>query len=102
VPLLRWRTFIDDSGRFLDDGWAEKAAALGWGPLDLFGTDRNKPFVRIQHVGLLWLVNGDRLIDLDRHKAVIETGTGALQFYCRKPVAVGEVTLAWELVDADK
>ena len=100
VPLRRWHTFVDDCGRFLDGGWAEKAAALGWGPLDLFGADRNKPFARIDHAGLLWLLNGDELIELDRHKAVIETGTGALQSYRRRPVAVGEVALAWELIDA--
>jgi hypothetical protein len=72
VPAKRWLVFIDDCGRFLDGGWAEKAAALGWGPIDLFGVDRNKPFARIDHAGLLWLLNGDKLIELDCHKAVIE------------------------------
>jgi hypothetical protein len=43
--------------------------------------------------------NGDKLIELDHHKAVIETGTGALRPYRRRPVAVGEVALAWELAD---
>jgi hypothetical protein len=42
------------------------------------------------------------LIELDRHKAVIETGTGALKSYRRRPVAVGEVALEWELIDADE
>lgn len=32
VPLKRWRRFIDDCGRFLDSGWAERATALGWTP----------------------------------------------------------------------
>jgi hypothetical protein len=72
VAAKRWLTFIDDCGRFLDGGWADKAAALGWGPLDLFGADCSKPFARIDHAGLLWLLNGDKLIELDRHKAVIE------------------------------
>ena len=36
VPLRRWQTFVDDCGTFLDGGWAKKAAALGWGPLDLW------------------------------------------------------------------
>ena len=97
VPRRRWQTFVDDWGRFLDGGWAGKAAALGWGPLDLFGADRDKPFARIDHAGLLWLLNGDKLIEIDRHKALIETRTGALQSYRRKPVAVGEMVLAWEL-----
>jgi hypothetical protein len=50
--------------------------------------------------GLLWLLHGDKLIDLDRHKAVIETQTGTLQSYRRRPVAVGEIAPAWELIDA--
>src|SRR5262249_32796575 len=33
VPPQRWLRFIDDCGRFLDGGWSDKAAALGWGPL---------------------------------------------------------------------
>ena len=40
IPLIRWLRFIDDCGRFLDDGWAACAEGLGWGPLDLFGCDR--------------------------------------------------------------
>jgi len=34
VPLKRWQTFIDDCGRFLDGGWAEKAAARCCGPAE--------------------------------------------------------------------
>jgi hypothetical protein len=99
VPLRRWQAFIDDIGRFLDGSWAEKATALSWGPLDLFGCDRDRPFARIDHAGLLWLLNGDRLVDLDRHEAVIETRTGARQTFRRRPLAVGDVVLAWELAE---
>ena len=31
ISPARWLQFIDDCGRFLDDGWAARAAALGWG-----------------------------------------------------------------------
>jgi hypothetical protein len=96
VPERRWMQFIDDIGHFLDQRWAEKAAAFGWGPFDLFGADRERPFARIDHAGLLWLLNGDKLIDLDRHKAVIQTRTGVRQTFHRKPVVVGDVLLPWE------
>jgi hypothetical protein len=43
VPSKRWRTFVDDVGRFLDGDFAAVAAALGWGPYDLFGADRDRP-----------------------------------------------------------
>jgi hypothetical protein len=97
VPLSRWLQFIDDCGRAVDTGFVEKAAELGWTAIDQFGCDRDRPFARIDHAGLLWLLNGDKLIELDRHKALIETRTGALQSYRRKPVAVGEMVLAWKL-----
>jgi hypothetical protein len=99
IPPRRWLTFIDDCGRFLDGGWAERASILGWGPLNLFGCDRERPFARVDHMGLLWLVNGRKIIELHRDQAIIETERGARQSYRRRPVEVGRVVLAWELVE---
>jgi hypothetical protein len=97
VPLRRWMQFIDDIGRFFDGGFAEKAAALGWTALDLFGCDRDKPFVRIDRQGLCWLIAGGRLVDFSENAAIIETWTGARQTWRRKPSEPGRV-LAWELM----
>jgi hypothetical protein len=97
VPPRRWLSFIDDCGRFLDDGWASRAAEFGWGPLDLFGCDRERPFARLDHMGLLWLVKGGAVVELHRHRAVIATVSGTHQTYRRRPVEVGRVVLAWEL-----
>ena len=83
VPSRRWRQFIDDCGRFLDDGWPARAIALGWKPLDLFGADRVKPFARVDQAGLLWLLNGRKLVALTATTATIETQTGARQTYRR-------------------
>jgi hypothetical protein len=94
IPLKRWQCFIDDCGHFLDDGWAGRADALGWGPLQLFGCDRNRPFAG--HRGLLWEVNGCRLIELHRDRAIIETTGGAYRCYRRRPVEIGRVVLAWD------
>jgi hypothetical protein len=96
VPPQRWIRFIADCARFLGDGWAERAAALGWGPLDLFGCDRERPFARIDHQGLLWLLDGAAIIELHRDRATIEKPTGARQTYRRRPVEVGRVMPAWE------
>jgi hypothetical protein len=89
--------FIDDCARFLDDdGWATRAEALGWGPLDLFGCDRTKPFARLDRAGLLWLIDGRKLIAVTSDRAVISApGGGSLIFY-RRQLATGGV-LAWEL-----
>jgi hypothetical protein len=97
VPARRWLCFIDDCGCFIDCGWAERATSLGWGPLDLFGCDRERPFGRVDHMGLLWLLDGREIIELHRDRATIETPSGARQVYRRRPVEVGRVVLAWEL-----
>ena len=97
VPARGWLRFVDACGRFLDGGWADKAAALDWGPLDLFGCDTERPFARIDHMGLLWLLNGGTIIEMHRDHAIIETLGGARQTYRRRPVEVGRVVLAWEL-----
>jgi hypothetical protein len=94
VPPARWRQFVDDCGRFLDDGFAATAAALGWGPLDLFGCDTGRPFARIDQMGLLWLTNGSRLVAITAETAVIERPSGARQTYRRRPNDPGRV-LAW-------
>jgi hypothetical protein len=98
VPPRRWLCFIDDCGHFLDAGWAARAAALGWGPLDLFGCDRERPSARVEYLGLLWLLSGGQLVELHRNRGVIGTASGARQTYRRRPVEVGRVVLAWELV----
>jgi hypothetical protein len=98
VPPKRWVQFIDDCGRFLDSGWDCRAEELGWGPLDLFGCDRERPFARVDHLGLLWLVRGGRILELHRDRAILKTIGGALQSYRRRPVEVGRVVVAWELV----
>jgi hypothetical protein len=96
VPLKRWQRFVDDAGRFLDSDFCAAAVALGWRPHDLFGCDRNRPFARLDQCGLLWLLNGDKLVALSENTATIETRSGARHAYRRKPNEPGRV-LAWEL-----
>jgi hypothetical protein len=95
MPLDRWQQFIDDCGRFLDQGWANRAEALGWGPLDLFGCDRERPLSRYDGMGLLWIIQGRRLVALTAETATIDTLTGSLQTYRRRPVEVGRIVLPW-------
>jgi len=96
VPPRRWQTFVDDVGRFLASDFATAAAALGWDALDLFGCDGERPFARIDRAGLLWLLDGERLIALSENTATIETRTGAHHTWRRKRAEPGRV-VAWEL-----
>jgi len=52
----------------VDSRWVERAAALGWDALALFGCCRHCPLDRPGGAGLLWLINGGRLVEL------LETG----------------------------
>jgi hypothetical protein len=97
ISPSRWLRFIDDCGEFLDAGWGAKALVLGWHPLNLFGCDRERPFARIDRSGLLWLLNGGKLVALSRDTATIETSTGARQTYHRRPIDADHIVLAWEL-----
>jgi hypothetical protein len=96
VPTKRWLRFVDDVGLFLDGPFCATAAALGWGPLDLFGCDRDRPFARLDQAGLLWLLNGSRFVALSENTATIKRPAGALQTYRRKPNGPGQA-LPWEL-----
>jgi len=97
MPSKRWRQFIEDIGLFLDGSFCVAAATLGWGPYDLFGCDRDRPFARIDYAGLLWLINGDKLVALSENTAGIETHTGERHTYRRRPSEPGCV-LPWELI----
>lgn len=96
VPAKRWRQFIDDVGRFIDNPFCAVAAALGWTAYDLFGCDRDRPFARIDCSGLLWLLNGGRLVELTATAATIETKACKRHRWQKKPIAPDRV-LAWEL-----
>jgi hypothetical protein len=49
------------------------------------------------HLGLTCLLNGGKIIELQRDRAIIETERGARQRHRRRPVEVGRVVPAWEL-----
>jgi hypothetical protein len=96
VSPKRWRQYVDDCARFLDDGWAGKAAAFGWGQHDLFGCSREPPFPRIDHAGLLWFLNGNRLLALSETTATIETRVGARWMVRRCSEGPDHLLLPWE------
>jgi hypothetical protein len=95
--MPRWRTFIDDAGKFLDSGWASRCVALGWGPLELFGADRDKPFARVDRLGLVWLLNGRRLLAISDDTAAVENRNAPPHTYRRVAPEKGRVALAWNL-----
>ena len=95
VPRHRWRQFVDDCTNFVSSSWAERASALGWDAVSLFGCRRNHPLSYLGSAGLLWVLNGCRLIELHRDWAVIDLPVNKSQriFYRRRGEA--GITLPW-------
>jgi hypothetical protein len=92
----QWQQVIDDGGRFLDGGWAQKAAAIGWTATDIFGVHPLKPRVRFDAMGLVSLIRGGDVIDVQVDRAVIRMPTGNnLTYYLRRHFS--EAVTLWEL-----
>ena len=93
-PLHRWRQIIDDGGLFLDQ-WANKAAALGWTVVDVFGLNPANPSVRYDGMGLVPLIKGQRIIAISADSARLRMRTGHIQTYARRPSPSS--TVLWKL-----
>jgi len=102
VPRQRWVQFIDDCGRFLDSGWAQRAIWLGWAPINLFGCDRERPYAKVDQAGLLWLIEGRSLMALSHDIAVIGSPSeGGQRHYRRRASKPRQNVMAWELADEE-
>ena len=98
VPGHRWRQFVSDCDSFLNssENWAERAAELGWDARALFGCHRNYPLMHLGTAGLLWAINGGKLVELHRDWAVIELPVNRSQrIFYRRDVVAGKVILPW-------
>jgi len=98
VPRHRWHQFVEDCKNFLSpsENWAERAARLGWDAMALFGCAPKRPLDYSASAGLLWAINGGRLIELHRDWAVIDVPVNRSQrvFY-RRNVDAAKIALPW-------
>jgi hypothetical protein len=63
----------------------------------LFGCHRNYPLMHLGSAGLLWAINGGKLVELHRDWAVIELPMNRSQrIFYRRDVAAGKVILPWD------
>jgi hypothetical protein len=98
VPPHRWRQFVEDCNNFLNssENWAERAAQSGWEAVSLFGCRRDRPLEYLGRAGLLWIVNGGRLLELHRDWAVVELAVnGSRRVFDRRRLDAADVTLPW-------
>ena len=98
VSAERWRRLQLDSCCFVRDGWAAKAADLGWATLDLWGCHPQRPLQRVDLAGALWLLGGGDITAISDSVIAIRTSTGPLlAFYRRQHRPAVPVVPAWEL-----
>ncbi|MFC4271593.1 hypothetical protein GQF03_17490 [Sneathiella chungangensis] len=96
ITVTRWRQFIEDVERFMTD-WAEKAHALGWTAVDVFGLHPEAPTHRPDSAGLIWLLSGHEVAAMSGSEAVIKISGNRTQTFHRR--AQGGVP-AWKLTEA--
>jgi hypothetical protein len=98
VPRHRWHQFVDDCKGFLNSPEAERAAQLGWHTMQLFGCKPRYPLSYLGEAGLLWHVNGGKIIELHRTWAVIDgPGNRSPRTFYRRNIAPEQITLPWML-----
>ena len=68
VPDDRWRLALADAERFLVE-WGETAERLGWTKADLFDLHPTVPLSRMDRIGLVWLLEGERVALLTETEA---------------------------------
>jgi hypothetical protein len=91
VDAADWQQAIEDGHRFITE-WGKQAEALGWTSADLFGlhTPPEKPapnyrrLSRYDQTGLVWLLQGRRVVALPNDSASIATANGRLSFFRSK------------------
>ena len=87
---------MDDCKKFLSspDNLAERAARLGWDAMALFGCASNRPLDYFGSAGLVWAINGGRLVELHRNWAVIDVPLHRSQrIFSRRNVDAAKITL---------
>jgi hypothetical protein len=98
VPRHRWRQFVEDCRAFLrSEALVHRAAQLGWDAVALFSCCRNSPLSYLGEAGLLWHVNGGRIVELHRDWAVIERPVNRSQTFSRREIDQQKITLPWHL-----
>jgi hypothetical protein len=98
-PLVshhRWCAFLDDAERFLNSRWALIAASLGtWTSEALFGFNPHRGLIAVAQLGLLWHVEGGKILELSGGDALVERARTPRP-YTRRPFHPA-VRLPWAL-----
>ena len=95
-PASRWGQLRADLAAFVESPLRAEAERLGWSELDLYGVDANRPYTRIDGLGLIPALNGCRIVELSGDAATLQTPGGARLSFRRRPDRPGRVPV-WEI-----
>jgi len=76
--------------------WVDRTTTLGWSLFDLFGCHPTAPLSRFDLMGLVVLLDGNRIVAVSEHTAAIETKLGARQSF-RRSENTTDAVFVWEL-----
>lgn len=88
-----WPLVVSDALGLARDGWAAKALALGWSPLDLFGAVTDAAGDPYSDGLAVWL-GGRKLLAITATTATVEDGEGRAYYNRREEVGAA---LLWEI-----
>jgi hypothetical protein len=99
IPRHRWNQLVEDCRAFVrSEALVHRAAQLGWSTIALFGCKPNYPFSYLGEAGLLWQVNGGRIVELHRDWAVIDRPVNrSSRTFSRRKLDPQKAALPWTL-----
>lgn len=98
VPPNRWPQIQRDTRRLVERRWLHRALELGWSTADLFGCDQRAPWYRLDRSGLVLLLGGHEIVELDSHMATLRTRSGSVLRHPRRSPAAPPVVFLWEIL----
>jgi hypothetical protein len=95
VPINRWRRFLNDCASFIHNGRCLQAIEMGWDEYQLFAFDNQAPLARVDHLGVLWFVQGAKILDVTPNRIEMAVKSGSLSSRPRE-IDPRFVRLPWE------
>ena len=99
IPRHRWHQLVNDCHAFLrSEALVRRAVQLGWDAVALFGCRPSHPLSYLAEAGLLWHVNGGRIVELHRHWAMIDGPVNrSPHTFSRRNFDPEKIALPWNL-----
>lgn len=96
-PDRSGREYVQTAITFVEEGWAEKCALLGWTETELFWADENAPWARLDNIGAAYLARN--VISVTDNTIVCGVHAGR-PLVIRRGRGDGRVAPPWQMMGA--